>query len=352
MKHTSPPVPAEKPAEHFSMTQTKIFIGHPHQRLRRLRQTSSLRDMIAEHQLSKSDLICPVFVTEINERRTPVASLPGVDRIPLSELAAEARRIQNLGLKSVLLFPVVDPSKKTNDGKEAFNPEGLIQKAIACVRQAAPDLIVMADVALDPFTTHGHDGILDSAGRIVNDETVDALVKMSSSLARSGVHFVAPSDMMDGRIGAIRTALDADHFTDVGILAYSAKFASAFYGPFREAVGSGARGLDKKTYQLNYANVREAILEAEFDEKEGADLIMVKPGLCYLDILCRLRNNTQKPLVMYHVSGEYAMLKAAAERDWLDEKPAVLETLTSMKRAGADLIVTYYAQWAAEHLLS
>lgn len=334
------------------MTQTKIFIGHPHQRLRRLRQTSSLRDMIAEHQLSKSDLICPVFVTEINERRTPVASLPGVDRIPLSELAAEARRIQNLGLKSVLLFPVVDPSKKTNDGKEAFNPEGLIQKAIACVRQAAPDLIVMADVALDPFTTHGHDGILDSAGRIVNDETVDALVKMSSSLARSGVHFVAPSDMMDGRIGAIRTALDADHFTDVGILAYSAKFASAFYGPFREAVGSGARGLDKKTYQLNYANVREAILEAEFDEKEGADLIMVKPGLCYLDILCRLRNNTQKPLVMYHVSGEYAMLKAAAERDWLDEKPAVLETLTSMKRAGADLIVTYYAQWAAEHLLS
>ena len=334
------------------MNEAKTSIGHPHQRLRRLRQTSPLRDMIAEHHLNKADLICPVFVTEINEQRTPIASLPGVDRVPLSELAAEARRIQNLGLKSVLLFPVVDPAKKSNDGKEAFNPQGLIQKAIECVRKSAPDLIVMADVALDPFTTHGHDGILDSAGRIMNDETVDALVKMSLSLARAGVHFVAPSDMMDGRIGAIRTALDSDHYTDVGILAYSAKFASAFYGPFREAVGSGARGLDKKTYQLNYSNVRVAMLEAEYDESEGADFIMVKPGLCYLDILCRLRSNTQKPLVMYHVSGEYAMLKAAVERDWLDEKPAVLETLTSMKRAGADLIVTYYAQWAAEHLLS
>ncbi|NBX18039.1 MAG: porphobilinogen synthase [Proteobacteria bacterium] len=333
------------------MTQSEISIGHPHQRLRRLRQSAALRDMVAEHQLSKTDLICPVFVTEINDKRTPIASLPQVDRIPLTELAAEAKRIQNLGLKSVLLFPVVDPAKKTNDGREAFNPEGLIQKAIACVRQAAPELIVMADVALDPFTTHGHDGILDSAGRILNDETVAALVRMSCSLADAGVHFVAPSDMMDGRIGAIRTALDAHGSTETGILAYSAKFASAFYGPFREAVGSGARGLDKKTYQLNYANVREALLEAEYDEAEGADLIMVKPGLCYLDILCRIKARSTKPLVMYHVSGEYAMLKAAVERDWLDEKPAVLETLTSMKRAGADLIVTYYAQWAAEHLL-
>jgi porphobilinogen synthase len=208
----------------------------------------------------------------------------------------------------------------------------------------------MADVALDPFTSHGHDGILGADGNILNDETVSALVKMSLSLAKAGVHFVAPSDMMDGRVGAIRKALDAQQFSQVGILAYSAKYASAFYGPFREAVGSGARGLDKKTYQLNYTNVREALLEAEYDEAEGADLIMVKPGLCYLDILCRLRERTQKPLVMYHVSGEYAMLKAAVERDWLDEKPAVLETLTSMKRAGADLIVTYYAQWAAEHL--
>lgn len=334
------------------MTKPQFSIGHPHQRLRRLRQNAALREMIAENKLSRSDLICPVFVTEINEQRTPIQSLPGVERIPLSELAAEARRIAALGLKSVLLFPVVDPAKKTNDGREAYNAQGLIQKAIACVRHAAPELVVMADVALDPFTTHGHDGILSADGRILNDETVDALVQMSISLAQAGVHFVAPSDMMDGRIGAIRAALDSDSFSDVGILAYSAKFASAFYGPFREAVGSGARGLDKKTYQLNYANVREALLEAEFDEAEGADMMMVKPGLCYLDILSKLRSNTQKPLVMYHVSGEYAMLKAAVERDWLDEKPAVLETLTSMKRAGADLIVTYYAQWAAEHLLS
>jgi porphobilinogen synthase len=308
------------------------------------------REMVAENRVSKADLICPIFVTEINDKRTPISSLPGVERIPLSELAAEVLRIKTLGLKSVLLFPVVAPAKKTNEGEEAYNPNGLIQKAVALVRQTAPELLVMADVALDPFTSHGHDGILGADGNILNDETVSALVKMSLSLAKAGVHFVAPSDMMDGRVGAIRKALDAQQFSQVGILAYSAKYASAFYGPFREAVGSGARGLDKKTYQLNYTNVREALLEAEYDEAEGADLIMVKPGLCYLDILCRLRERTQKPLVMYHVSGEYAMLKAAVERDWLDEKPAVLETLTSMKRAGADLIVTYYAQWAAEHL--
>lgn len=332
------------------MTRETPLIGHPHQRLRRLRQSSALRDLVAETQLTKSDLICPIFVTEINDKRTPIASLPGVQRIPLSDLAEEARRIYALGLKSVLLFPVVDPAKKSVRGDEAYNPKGLIQKAIQCVRQAVPELIVMADVALDPFTTHGHDGVLGSDGTILNDETVAALVKMSLSLANAGVHFVAPSDMMDGRIGAIRTALDQENFANVGILAYSAKYASAFYGPFREAVGSGARGLDKKTYQLNYTNVREAMLEAEFDEAEGADMLMVKPGLCYLDILCRLKDRTQKPLVVYHVSGEYAMLKAAVEKDWLDEKPAVLETLTAMKRAGADLIVTYYAPWAAEHL--
>jgi porphobilinogen synthase len=333
------------------MNKVTTHLGHPHQRLRRLRQSSALRDLVAEHHLTKDDLICPIFVTEINERRTPIASLPGVERIPLAELAAEATRMRNLGLKSILLFPVVDPHKKSLFGEEAFNPQGLIQKAVALVRQTVPDMIVMADVALDPFTIHGHDGILGDDGNILNDETVAALVKMSLSLAQAGVHFVAPSDMMDGRIGAIRHCLDSENFQNTGILAYSAKYASAFYGPFREAVGSGARGLDKKNYQLNYANVREALLEAQYDEAEGADLIMVKPGLCYLDILCRLKQQTQKPLVMYHVSGEYAMLKAAVERNWLDEKPAVLETLTAMKRAGADLIVTYYAPWAAEHLL-
>lgn len=332
------------------MKHSDVQIGHPQHRLRRLRQTAALRDMIAETHLQKSDLVCPVFVSEINETRAPIPSLPGVERIPLTELAAEARRISALGLKSILLFPVVDPAKKTSDGREAYNPNGLLQKAVQTCRSAAPELIVFADVALDPFTSHGHDGVLSDDGRILNDETVEALVKMSHSLAQAGVHFVAPSDMMDGRIGAIRTALDSAHFNEVGILAYSAKFASAFYGPFREAVGSGARGLDKKTYQLNYANVREALLEARYDEDEGADFLMVKPGLCYLDILCRLKDATQKPLVVYHVSGEYAMLKAAVEKDWIDEKPAVRETLTALKRADADLIVTYYAQWAAEHL--
>lgn len=332
------------------MSHIDFALGHPHQRLRRLRQSENLRTMVAETHLQLTDLICPIFVTEINDQRTPIASLPGIERIPLSELALEVQKIEKLGLKSVILFPVVDPSKKTNDGREAFNPEGLIQRAISTVRRAAPNLIVFADVALDPFTTHGHDGVLSPHGHVLNDETVDALVKMSITLAEAGVHFVAPSDMMDGRIGAIRASLDHHKYFEVGILAYSAKYASAFYGPFREAVGSGARGLDKKTYQLNFANVREALLEAQYDEAEGADFLMVKPGLCYLDILCRIRGQTQKPLVMYHVSGEYAMLKAAVEKNWLDEKPAVLETLTSMKRAGADLIVTYYAQWAAEML--
>lgn len=332
------------------MTRSESPIGNSQRRLRRLRQSDSLRHMIADTHIGKEHLICPVFVTEVNESRTAIDSLPGVDRIPLAELEQEVRQISALGLKSVLLFPVVDPKKKTTDGREAYNTEGLLQKAVALVRKAAPELVVFADVALDPFTTHGHDGILSASGEILNDETVDALVKMSLSLAEAGVSFVAPSDMMDGRIGAIRTALDSQGHTNTGTLAYSAKYASAFYGPFREALGSGARGLDKKTYQLSYTNHREALLEAQFDEAEGADILMVKPGLCYLDILCKIRGMTQKPLAMYHVSGEYAMLKAAVQNGWIDEKPAVLETLTSMRRAGADLIVTYYAQWAAAQL--
>jgi porphobilinogen synthase len=307
--------------------------------------------MIADTHLGKEHLICPVFVTEVNDGRTPIDSLPGVERIPLTELEREIRKISDLGLKSVLLFPVVDPKKKTTDGKEAYNSNGLLQKAVAMVRKSAPELVVFADVALDPFTTHGHDGILSPTGEILNDDTVDALVKMSISLAEAGVNFVAPSDMMDGRIGAIRTALDSAGYTNIGTLAYSAKYASAFYGPFREALGSGARGLDKKTYQLSYTNHREALLEAQFDAEEGADILMVKPGLCYLDILSKIRSITNKPLAMYHVSGEYSMLKAAVKNGWIDEKPAVLEILTSMRRAGADLIVTYYAQWAASELL-
>lgn len=332
------------------MTQSEFTLGHQHQRLRRLRQSHALRQMIADTHLGKEHLVCPLFVSEVNNTRTPIESLPGIDRIPLAELEQEIQRIVALGLTSVLLFPVVDPARKTHDGSEAYNPDGLLQKAVALVRKVAPELIVFADVALDPFTTHGHDGVLSATGEILNDETVEALVHMSISLAQAGVSFVAPSDMMDGRVGAIRSGLDKLGYTKTGILAYSAKYASAFYGPFREALGSGARGLDKKTYQLNYANHREALLEAQFDEAEGADILMVKPGLCYLDILSRLRAATCKPLALYHVSGEYAMLKAAVGNGWLDEKPAVHETLTSMRRAGADLIVTYYAQWAAREL--
>lgn len=333
------------------MTHSEYTPGHGHQRLRRLRQSDALRKMIADTHIGKEHLVCPIFVSEVNDKRTAIESLPGIDRIPLSVLAEETRRISALGLKSVLLFPVVDPQKKTIDGKEAFNPEGLLQKAVAMVRKSAPELVVFADVALDPFTTHGHDGVLSAEGEILNDPTVDALVKMSVSLAQAGVNFVAPSDMMDGRIGAIRAALDAAGYLNTGILSYSAKYASAFYGPFREALGSGARGLDKKTYQLSFTNHREALLEAQYDEAEGADILMVKPGLCYLDILSKIRSHTHKPLAMYHVSGEYAMLKAAVQKGWIDEKPAVIETLTSMRRAGADLIVTYYAQWAASELL-
>lgn len=332
------------------MTHTEFVIGHGQQRLRRLRQSDSLRKMIADTHLGKEHLICPVFVTEINDTRAPIASLPGVDRIPLSELSQEVRRIADLGLKSVLLFPVVEPRKKSADGKEAYNPVGLLQKAVAAVRLAAPELVVFADVALDPFTTHGHDGILSTTGEILNDETVAALVQMSISLAEAGVSFVAPSDMMDGRIGAIRSALDSAGHTKIGTLAYSAKYASAFYGPFREALGSGARGLDKKTYQLSYTNHREAMLEAQFDEAEGADILMVKPGLCYLDILSKIRALTHKPLAMYHVSGEYAMLKAAAANGWIDGDAVALETLTAIKRAGADFILTYLATEMAQVL--
>lgn len=327
-------------------------LGHPHRRLRRLRLQEGVRALVAECTLRKEDLMAPLFVSEVGTARYPIPSLPGVERVPLQELAAEAQRLQALGLRGVVLFPVNNPSVKTPDGREAYNREGLVQRAIAEVKRTCPGLIVFADVALDPFTTHGHDGIVDDTdGEVLNDETVEALCRMSVTLADAGVDFVAPSDMMDGRIGAIRAALDAAGHWRVGILAYSAKFASAFYGPFREAVASGARGLDKKGYQLETGNARQAKLEVELDEAEGADMIMVKPALPYLDIVKQTREATGLPVVAYHVSGEYAMLKAAVEKGWLDEAPCVRETLTSLKRAGADLIVTYYAAWACENLL-
>jgi porphobilinogen synthase len=328
-----------------------IQLGHPHRRPRRLRLQPGVRALVEECVLRKEDLLAPLFVSEKGTSRYPIPSLPGVERVPLQELPAEVERLARLGLRGVVLFPVNDPAVKTPDGREAYNNQGLVQRAIAAAKAAAPGMVVFADVALDPFTTHGHDGIVDDDGEILNDETVDALCRMSLTLADAGVDFVAPSDMMDGRVGAIRGALDESGHWRVGVLAYSAKFASAFYGPFREAVASGARGLDKKSYQLTTGNARQASLEADLDEAEGADMLMVKPALPYLDIVRQVRERSLLPLVAYHVSGEYAMLKAAVEKGWLDEEACVRESLTSIKRAGADLIVTYYAAWAAERLL-
>lgn len=330
---------------------TQLNIGHSHIRPRRLRRSASIRDLVAETKISKHDLIAPVFVTEVHDTRSAIASLPGIERIPLAELAMEAERIAAMGLKSILVFPVVNPKAKDAAGKESANARGILPKAIRVIKEAVPHLTVMADVALDPFTTHGHDGILSASGEVLNDDTVAALCEMSRVLAEAGVDVIAPSDMMDGRIRAIRDALDTAQFKNAAIMAYSAKFASAFYGPFREALSSGARGLDKRSYQLSTGNTREALREALLDEAEGADFLMIKPAGCYLDIIHQVRQSAHVPIVAYQVSGEYAMLKAAAQNGWVDEAPAVLESLLSIKRAGADLIVSYYACWAAENLL-
>jgi porphobilinogen synthase len=318
-------------------------------RPRRLRLQESTRCLVRGHQVTRNNLIAPIFVSTAESSRTEISSLPNVFRIPLHELADETKRLWDLGLMGIMLFPVNDPSVKDLAGKESYNPSGLIQKAIETCKKAVPEMTVFADVALDPFTTHGHDGILSAKGEILNDETVEVLCKMSVTLANAGVNFVAPSDMMDGRVGAIRQALDSKDFWRTGILAYSAKFASAFYGPFREAVQSGAAGLDKRTYQLEVNNRNQALLEARLDEEEGADMIMVKPALPYMDIIRDVSQNTLLPVVSYHVSGEYCMLKAASQKGWLDEKKCVSEVLTSLHRAGSQLIVTYYASWACEN---
>ena len=324
-------------------------LGHPQQRLRRLRMSPGVRALVQENTLLKKDFIVPLFVHNNSNRAEPISSLPGIERIALSELGNTVKSLEDLGAKGLLLFAVNPASTKTPDGREAWNPRGLLAQAITAAKKAAPQLVIFADVALDPFTTHGHDGIVDDAGEILNDETVGALCQMSICLAQAGVDFVAPSDMMDGRTLAIRMALDGAGFKNTGILAYSAKYASAFYGPFREAVQSGARGLDKRTYQLEPHNRRPALQEALFDAAEGADMIMVKPALCYLDVIAAIRPQIHIPLVAYHVSGEYCMLKAAAANGWIDEEAAALECLLSIKRAGADLIVSYYAKWFLEN---
>lgn len=330
---------------------SKIQIGHPHLRPRRLRATENIRNLIQENDLKKTDLIWPIFISEQGSKRFSIPTLPGVDRIPYDELLLEVESAIALGVVAIMLFPVIPSEKKDLHGQQAYHENGLMQRSIRLIKQHFPNVILFADVALDPYTTHGHDGIVDHTGQyVLNDETTAVLCRQALSYAQCGIDFVCPSDMMDGRIGAIRTALDDSGFIRTGILAYTAKFTSAFYGPFRQAVDSGARGLDKKNYQLNPANVREALREVDLDVAEGADMIMVKPGICYLDILAKVRNISPVPVVVYQVSGEYAMLKLAAQNNIIDEKSAVHETLIAMKRAGADLIVTYYAKWLCEHL--
>jgi porphobilinogen synthase len=322
-------------------------IGHSHKRPRRLRATRAIRDLVEECTLKPSDLLYPVFVTECEENPEPIASLPGQARYPLKDLQHRIQGIAARGIQGVMLFPVNQPRHKDPKGSYALDSNSLICKAIQACREASPETLVFADIALDPFTDHGHDGVLAADGTIDNDETVAILAEMSINLARAGCSFVCPSDMMDGRIAAIRSSLDDQHFQQVGILSYTAKYASAYYGPFRDAVGQTARNLDKSTYQLPPSSRRQALLEATLDEAEGADIMMVKPGGPYLDILRDLRDQTTLPLAVYQVSGEYAMIKAAAEKGWVDEEKIILESLLGFKRAGADMIATYFAEDAA-----
>ncbi len=312
-------------------------------RPRRNRRTPAIRDLVRETELTAGHLIYPLFI-HAGKDDQPIASMPGSTRWSLDGLVKEAGEAHALGIPAVVLFPAIADKLKTRDAKEAWNPKGLVPRAIKMLKAAHPSLAVITDVALDPYNADGHDGLVSDDGRILNDETVIALCKQALCHARAGADIVAPSDMMDGRVSALRAALDADDFTDVSIMAYTAKYASAFYGPFRGALDSAPRAGDKMTYQMDYANVREAEREAVLDEDEGADVLMVKPAGGYLDVICRLRQMTTLPIAAYQVSGEYLMIKAAAASGWLDEKKVVLETLTGIRRAGADMILTYFAK--------
>jgi porphobilinogen synthase len=327
-------------------------IRYPRSRPRRMRAADFSRRLMRENRLTVDDLICPIFVCEGQGVREPIASMPGVARISLDILTTLARDYHALGIPAVALFPVTPTAMKSLDGREAYNPDGLVQRAIKTVKDAAPELGVITDVALDPFTSHGHDGVTDDTGYVLNDVTLDILIKQALSQARAGVDIVAPSDMMDGRIGAIRDALETEGFVNTRILAYSAKYASAFYGPFRDAVGSapnlGKGG--KQTYQMDPGNSNEALREVALDIAEGADMVMIKPGLPYLDIVQRVKSTTGMPTYVYQVSGEYAMFKAVAQAGWLDERAVVLETLLAFKRAGADGVLTYFAPQVARWL--
>ena len=338
------------------MTHFAPFANYPIGRPRRLRRDGFTRDLVRENRLSAHDFIYPVFVLDGSKRCEAVASMPGVDRLSQDLLLPVAGQCVELGIPVMAVFPVIDPSLKTPDGREALNPEGLVPRVVRALKREFPALGVMTDVALDPFTSHGQDGLIDpdpaSNGYILNDETVDLLVKQALTQAGAGVDIVAPSDMMDGRIGAIRQALEANHFIHTRIMAYSAKYASAFYGPFRDAVGSAAnlgKG-NKKVYQMDPGNGDEALREVAMDIAEGADMVMVKPGMPYLDIVRRVKDAFRVPTFAYQVSGEYAMLKAAAQNGWLEHDAVMMESLLAFKRAGADGILTYFAMDAARQL--
>ena len=324
--------------------------SYPATRMRRLRSAPWLRDLVQETRLDVNDLIWPVFVIEGKDEQQAIASMPGVHRYTIDLLVKKAKEARALGINALAVFPVTPPERKSEDGREAWNQNNLICRAIKEIKNACPEIGIITDVALDPFTTHGHDGITEG-GLIINDESVEALCKQAVNQAKAGADIIAPSDMMDGRIGAIRNALDRERYAHLPILSYAAKYASCFYGPFRDAVSSaGCLKGDKKTYQMNPANTDEALHEVELDLHEGADMVMIKPGLPYLDIITRVKTTFKVPTLAYHVSGEYAMLKAAADNGWLDYERAAHETLLSLKRAGADAILTYCAMDVARLL--
>jgi porphobilinogen synthase len=321
----------------------------PSIRMRRTRRSAALRALVSESSLTPADLIYPVFVLDGKNRAEAVPSMPGIERKSIDRLLSDATEAVSLGIPAIALFPVIDGDRKSIDGAECANPEGLVQRTVRALKEALPELAVITDVALDPYTTHGQDGIIDDSGYVLNDETVAMLVRQAVTHAEAGVDIVAPSDMMDGRVGAIRAALEAGGHRNTLILAYAAKYASCFYGPFRDAVGSTASlgGGDKRNYQMDPANTDEALREVSLDLAEGADLVMVKPALPYLDVIRRVRDEFGVPTFAYQVSGEYAMIKAAAQNGWLDEEKAALESLLSIKRAGASAILTYFALRAA-----
>ncbi|MEM8635439.1 MAG: porphobilinogen synthase [Pseudomonadota bacterium] len=324
----------------------------PSTRLRRLRQSGWIRDLVAEHKLASSDLIWSVIVHDGDAPLVPVPSMPGVERRNVDEAAKAAVRARDLGIPAIAIFPNISPDLKDPDGSEALNPEGLVPRVIRAMKAAAPEVGIICDVALDPFTSHGHDGVIDDDGYVLNDETTEVLVKQAVMQIGSGADVVAPSDMMDGRIGAIRSALETAGHSNALILSYAAKYASGFYGPYRDAIGSASalKG-DKRTYQQNPANTDEALREVAMDISEGADMVMVKPGLPYLDIVRRVSETFQVPTMVFQVSGEYAQIMAAAEKGWIDGERVMMEALVSFKRAGASGIITYYADKAAEALI-